>query len=57
MGLDLSGDDAIAFKSAEGEGEHALGNALDGATQCVESHGSGVEQADDQDAPLVANAA
>src|ERR1700689_1416700 len=50
-----AGDQPVAFQPAQGEGEHALRNAADGATQLIEAHGAWAEPRDDEDRPLVAD--
>ena len=55
-GVDRTGDDAVAFQSAQGGTEHALGDSVAGPAQLVETMGPLPEAADDDDGPLVAHA-
>jgi len=50
-------DQAVAFEPTQGERQHALRDAFDGSFDLAETLRSVAEQADDEDAPLVANAA
>lgn len=55
-GVDGAGDEAIAFEAAQGDGEHALADAIDGVAEFGESAGSVAEEMDDEQGPFVADA-
>ena len=54
-GVDGTADQSIALQTAQGEREHALADALDGAVQLVEAVRPLTEEDDDQDTPLVSH--
>src|SRR5690242_7860387 len=56
LGVGGAGDQAVLVELAKGEAEHALGNAGDLPLQVGVAQRSGLQDRDDQQAPLVADA-
>ena len=55
-GVDGAGDEAVAFELAEGDGEHAVADALDVAVEFGEAEGVAFEVGDGEEGPFVGDA-